>query len=155
MGIVIILARLLDLRFEVFLVLLRGLKTCGSGLSLALRARGLRIGLFDGRLRGGNLGIGQFVKLNNLVRQILANTGKLSSQLRLTLRARGFLVLGVHQIAIRVVGVSVLNHRRIGSNGNGKAQRARKAHRANLPDGFALGHHSFPFVTGPHHIIVS
>ena len=138
--VVIVLAGLLDLRLEIGLVLLCGLKTGGCRLRLALRGGGIGVGLFHSGLRRRNLGIRQLVKLHNLVRQIGFHTGQLGTKLSLALGACGLFVLGVQQFAIGIRSFDPLDHGRERSYRHRGAHCACGKHGCDRPAGFRVIH---------------
>ena len=77
MRVVVVLARLLNLLFEVFLVFLRGLQTGSRSISFTLCRSGSSICLIDCSLSCRNFRICQFIQLDDLVGQIRLHTGKL------------------------------------------------------------------------------
>ena len=77
MRVIIILAGLFDLRFEVFLIFLRGLQTGSRSISFTLCRSGSSICLIDCSLSCRNFRICQFIQLDDPVGQIRLHTGKL------------------------------------------------------------------------------
>ena len=85
LRIVIVRAGLLDLFLQVGLVLLRGLESVLCGLRLGLRLFRAVLRVFQRLLRGGDLVLVQIVELENLIRQLRADTGQFGFELTLAL----------------------------------------------------------------------
>ncbi len=79
MGVVVVLAGLLDLRLEVRLVFLCGLETLSGVIRLALGGRGCGVGLRHLLLCGRDLVVRQVVELHNRVSQVAAHACKLGT----------------------------------------------------------------------------
>lgn len=139
--VVVILAGLLDLRFERFLVLLRRVESLGGGVGLVLSVGGILIGLRDLGLGGDDLVVGQIVQLKHFVGQLGVGAGELLLELRLTLHGGGMLVLRVDQIGIRV-GLRGLGGSRHQSGHAGRC--GHHCHQHGL-DHTNLGHAGSPF----------
>ena len=153
MRVVVVLARLLNLLFEVFLIFLRGLQTGSGSLCLALRRSGSGIGLIDLSLGRRNLRIRQFVQFNDLVCQIGLHTRKLRTQLRFTLCAVGLPILCVHQIAIRI-SMRLRNSRRKRGDRHRGAHSPRCKHRSGRLESF-FAYHSVTCLPSLFHTIAS
>ena len=153
MRVVVVLARLLNLRFEVFLVFLRRFQTGSGSLRLALRRSGSGIGLIDLSLGRRNLRIRQFVQLDDLVCQIGLHARKLRTQPRFPLCAIGLLILRVHQIAIRIC-MRLRNNRRERGDRHRGAHSPRCKHRSGRLESF-FAYHSVTCLPSLFHTIAS
>ena len=85
LRIVIVRAGLLDLLLQVCLVLLSGLKPLLRSLRLGLRLLRAVLRVFQRLLRGGDLVLVQIVKLQDLIRQLRADTRQFGFEITLAL----------------------------------------------------------------------